>query len=194
MKTLDCRTWQCPTPVIETRKLLLAEPGNSLTVLVADSSARENVSRLAQSLGYEVATDETNGSYTLHLTCSGSHAVATATSAAPGKTVLFVTGETLGSGSDELGHILLKNFLMTLIDATTHPDTILFVNGGVKLTVTGSDLLSTLNTLSSNGVDIASCGLCLEFYGIKDQLAVGRIGNLLETVETLHQAGRVIRL
>jgi selenium metabolism protein YedF len=194
MKTLDCRDWQCPTPVVETRKTLLANPGEELTVLVADPAARDNVNRLAQSLGYNVASDEDAGVWTLQLTFSGTTDEATAAVAVTGKTVVFVTGETIGSGDEELGRILLKSFLMTLIDATAQPDTILFVNGGVKLTVTGSEVLEALDKLACNGVDIASCGLCLEFYGFKDKLAVGRVGNMLETVETLHQAGRVIRL
>ncbi|NOY12833.1 MAG: sulfurtransferase-like selenium metabolism protein YedF, partial [Deltaproteobacteria bacterium] len=73
------------------------------------------------------------------------------------------------------------------------PDTILFVNSGVKLVCRGSDALEALNQLACRGVDIASCGLCLDFYRLKDQLEVGRITNMLEIIETQMQADRIIR-
>jgi selenium metabolism protein YedF len=99
----------------------------------------------------------------------------------------------MGTGDDELGHILLKNFLFTLNELLVPPDAILFINSGVKLTATGSEVIEALEKLACNGVDIAACGLCLEFFGIKDQLKVGRATNMLDIVEQLHQAARVIR-
>ncbi|OHB32152.1 MAG: hypothetical protein A2X84_03565 [Desulfuromonadaceae bacterium GWC2_58_13] len=106
---------------------------------------------------------------------------------------MYVAADTMGTGDDELGRILLKNFLFTLNELLVPPDSILFVNGGVKLTSTGSELIEALEKLACNGVDIASCGLCLEFFGLKEQLKVGRATNMLDIVEQLHQAGRVIR-
>ena len=50
-----------------------------------------------------------------------------------------------------------------------------------------------LNALACRGVDIAACGLCLDFYHLKEKLQVGRTTNMLEIAETALQAGRVIR-
>jgi len=179
--------------VVETRKLLLAEPGIPLTVLVGDETARENISRLAGSLGYEVRVETTEGGFTLGLTRGTKPVEAAAGTPVQGKTVAFIAADTMGSGSDELGRILLKNFLFTLTELEAVPDVLLFVNAGVKLTTEGSEALEALEKLACMGADIASCGLCLDFYHLKDKLATGRVTNMLDIAETLLKAGRIIR-
>ena len=99
----------------------------------------------------------------------------------------------MGSGDDQLGRILLKNFFFTLAENDTAPDLLLFVNGGARLTTAGSEIVEALQKLADLGADIATCGLCLEFFGLKEALAVGRVTNMLEIVTTLQTAGRVIR-
>jgi len=195
MSVLDCRNQQCPGPVIETRKALLAAPGEALTVLVGDTTARDNVTRLAASQGYDVMVSDGDeaGVYTLTLTPGAALPEVAAGAAVQGKTVLFVSSDQMGQGDPELGTILLRNFLITLAEASVRPDTILFVNAGVKLVVEGAETVEALNALACDGVDIAACGLCLEFYGLKEKRVVGRVSNMLETVETLHTAGRIIR-
>ena len=193
MSTLDCRNQQCPAPVIATRKALLDAPGETLTVLVNDAAARENVSRMASSQGCSVSVSEDEGSYTLTLTPGELPPAAEAGAAIQGKTVLFVTSDKLGDGDPELGEILLRNFLITLNEASSRPDIILFLNAGVKLVVENAETVEALNNLACDGVDIAACGLCLEFYNLKEKLAVGRVSNMLETIETLQNAGRIIR-
>jgi len=194
MKTLDCRHEQCPTPVVEARKLLLAEPGTPVTILVGDDTARENVSRMARSQGYSVTIDNTAGGFSLQLN-PGARPTDSAGVSTPasGKTVALIASDKLGSGDDELGAVLMKNFLITLLELDTPPDQVFFMNGGVKLTVAGSDALEALNKLACSGADIASCGLCLDFFHLKEKLAIGRVGNMFETVQALATAGRVIR-
>ncbi len=67
MKTIDCRGQQCPQPVIQTRKLMLEEPGNVLEVLVDDQACQDNVSRLATTMGYHIATEESGAAIRLEL-------------------------------------------------------------------------------------------------------------------------------
>lgn len=193
MPTLDCRAHQCPHPVVETRKLILSRPGEPLTVLVGDDTARQNVSRLAASQGYTVEASETEGGFALELTPDGAAEEKAEAPAVRGKTVIFVSSDEMGGGDPELGRVLLKNFVFTLTETDTPPDTLLFVNSGVRLTTEGSGVLEALDKLACQGVDIASCGLCLEFYGLKEKLAAGRVTNMLEIVETLQNAGRTVR-
>ncbi len=193
MNTLDCRNWQCPKPVVEARKALLAEPGAPLTILLGDETARENVSRLAASLGYTVSETGSGEGFTLRLTPGGDPGQKSAAAAAQGDTVVFIASDTMGCGDDELGHILLKNFIITLNELDQPPDAIFFVNAGVKLTTAGSDALEALEKLACNGTDIASCGLCLDFFDLKETLAVGRATNMLDITQHLTQAARVIR-
>lgn len=192
MKQIDARTWKCPQPVVEARKALLAAPGEALCVLVADETGRQNLRRLAEGLGYAVSETPADHGYALELTPGSATAAATTAALARGKTVVLVGAETMGSGSDELGRVLLRNFLITLAEMTPPPEAIYFVNAGVKLTVQGADTVEILEKLACNGSDIAACGLCLDFFHLKEQLAVGRVTNMLDIAETLLQAGRVI--
>jgi len=194
METLDCRGQQCPQPVVQTRQLMLAQPANILKILVDDDVARDNVARLAKSLGYTASIAQTDATFEISLT-PGEAPVKTADSgSSAGPTILFIASDQMGNGDEKLGQILMKNFIFTLIESETTPDAIYFVNSGVKLTVGGSDVIEALEKLANHGVDVASCGLCLEFFRVKEALAVGRISNMLELVNALEGAGNIIRL
>ena len=196
MITLDYSKFQCPHPVVETRKQLLANPGEPITVLVDDQIAKENVSRLAEKMGYQVNWQSKNLDFELTLTPAGetpqTQSQPTEEPKSDGTTVVYCGSDTLGQGDREFGQILLKNFLATLLEFDPLPDTIFFVNSGVNLVCTGSEALESLNLLACRGVDIASCGLCLEYYHLKDELKVGRVTNMFDTVETQLNAARVI--
>ena len=194
MNILDCRAQKCPHPVVETRKRLLAQPGTPLRVLVGDDIARENIFRLASSQGYDVKVSAADGGFALELTPGKKAPEGKAAQLGPeGKTVVFITGDTMGTGNDDLGRLLLKNFLFTMAETETAPDLLLFVNAGVKLAAQESEALEALKKLACMGTDIASCGLCLDFYHLKEKLAAGRSTNMLEILQSLQNAGRVIR-
>jgi selenium metabolism protein YedF len=194
METLDCRGQQCPQPVVQTRKLMLAQPTSSLKVLVDDDVSRDNVTRLAKSLGYTVDVNQAEAIFELNLTPGVAPEKTISGASKPGPTVIFIASDEMGQGDSKLGQILMKNFIFTLIESDTSPDAIYFVNNGVKLTLGGSDVIEPLTELANRGVDIASCGLCLEFFNVKEALAVGRISNMLELVNALEGAGNIIRL
>lgn len=198
MIELDYSKFQCPHPVVETRKQMLANPTEKISVLLGDQTAKENVSRLAGKLGYQVSWVSDALNYRLTLTPAAESGQQPQIqkpmqSTSQGDTVIFCGSDQMGQGDEEFGQILLKNFLATLIELDPLPDCILFVNSGVKLVCQGSEALEAVNQLACRGVDIASCGLCLEYYHLKDQLKVGRATNMLEIVETQMQAGRLIK-
>lgn len=190
MKSIDCRNWLCPKPVIEVRKILLAAPQSPLCVLVEDDVARENLQRLAATLGWQVEARRSAGSAALEFTPATTAAAATTSSAT---TVVLVSAATMGSGNDELGRILLRNFLLTLAELEIPPATIYFINDGVKLTVDGADTVEILQKLSDLGIDLAACGLCLDFFKLREKVAVGRITNMLDIVQGMANAGSVLR-
>jgi selenium metabolism protein YedF len=197
MIKLDYSRHQCPYPVVETRKQILANPGASLVVLVGDQAGRDNVSRLATKMGYQTVAIEAGNNFQLTLTPEDSKEQVTqgepiSTTPVTGKTVIYCGSDRMGDGDDQFGRVLMINFLTTLLEMDPLPDIILFVNSGIDLTTQGSAVLEALRTLESRGVDIASCGLCLDFYQKKNRLAVGRVTNMYEMVEIQCQAGRVI--
>lgn len=198
MNTIDCRNMPCPRPVLETRKQLLASPESNLTVLVSNDIAQANITRLANKQGFSVESTVTDNEITLILTPSTQFVAPTdsglgAAATTDGDTIIYISSSSMGTGSDELGEVLMRNFIFTLAQTDNYPSTILFVNSGVKLTCDQSTVLEPLQLLADNGVTICSCGLCLDFFDLQDQLKVGQVSNMLETVETMQQAERIIQ-
>ena len=109
------------------------------------------------------------------------------------KTVVAVTADHMGEGNEELGKVLIKGFLFAQTQLETLPDTILFYNGGAKLTCEGSESLEDLKDLAARGVEILTCGTCLNFYGITEKLQVGSVTNMYDIVERMSSADRVIK-
>ena len=195
MVELDYRGHACPYPVIETRKQILAGPADKLSVLVDDEICRDNVTRLAEKMGYQTDAESVADGYRLQLTPTETpqnQAAPTQQTAPTGETVIYCGSDRMGSGDEDFGRVLLKNFLMTQLEIDPLPAAILFVNSGIHLVTEGSEVLDTLKALEAAGVDIASCGLCLDFYNKKNQLKIGRVTNMLDIVDIQHQAGRVI--
>ena len=100
----------------------------------------------------------------------------------------------MGEGDDKLGKILMKSYLFSLTQQEELPKQMIFFNGGVRLTTEGSGSLEDLKELAERGVEIFSCGTCLDFYGIKDQLRVGSITNMYAIAEAMQTADRLVRL
>lgn len=194
METLDCRGQQCPQPVVQARQLMLEKADQPFCVLVDNTTSKENITRLANKLGYSVSATEDQGTFRLEMIPGATVAKEPDTVSTTGPTIIYIGSDEMGNGEQKLGQILMKNFIFTLTEGDVQPDAIYFVNTGVRLTVGGSDVLEPLEKLASNGVDIASCGLCLEYFDFKGSLAVGRISNMLELVNALVGAGNIIRL
>ncbi|MDK9717748.1 MAG: sulfurtransferase-like selenium metabolism protein YedF [Trichlorobacter sp.] len=196
MKTIDCRGQACPVPVIATKKAL-EESGTPLCMLVDDGAPRENVVRFVKNRGYQVTeTAEADG---WSLLVTGSTAAEEApqgavTATASGDRVLLITSNRLGDGSEELGYLLMKNFIFTLLETPQQPDRILFLNSGVLLATEGAETVEALKRLEERGIELFACGVCLDYFKKKDQLAVGQVTNMFSTAEHLLTAASVIRL
>ena len=104
-----------------------------------------------------------------------------------GDKVLLLTKDYLGEGSEELGRNLMKTFLYVLTEADVKPKAIYCINSAVNMLVTGSEHLDNLTALEAAGVTIAGCGICLDFYEVKDKVQVGTITNLYAITESMMQ-------
>lgn len=109
-------------------------------------------------------------------------------------TIYVITQDTLGHGKVELGEVLMKGFIYTLLEIKPMPKAILFMNGGILLTVEGSPVIGNLEKLEQAGVEILSCGTCLDYFEVKDKLAIGGITNMYTIVEMMSAASKVITL
>lgn len=195
MKIIDCRKMACPAPVIATKRALEDSGGAPVQIMVDSGAPRENVTRFAKGRGYDVHEAPFEDGFALTIGGEKPKLPGVTPDLAPQRnTVMLITSDRLGEGGDELGRLLMKNFIITLLELDTLPDRMLFLNSGVLLTTEGSEALEALQALADRGVEILSCGVCLDFFHRKDKLRAGTVTNMLTTAETLMDAGSVIRL
>ncbi|MCI2425035.1 sulfurtransferase-like selenium metabolism protein YedF [Candidatus Acetothermia bacterium] len=109
-------------------------------------------------------------------------------------TVLLVASDAFGREAEELGRLLMHNFLHTLSEVSSRPERIILVNSGVKLVIEGSEVLDDLRVLEGQGTEILACGTCLGYYEIKDKVAVGQISNMYDIASALLGAGKIVAL
>jgi selenium metabolism protein YedF len=197
MKSLDVRGLSCPAPVVSVKRALEAGAGEGageLRVLLDDGAPRENVRRFAEGRGYSVQEEPLEGGFALTLTLTGSAKREVKDAERPGGAVMLIGSDRLGDGPEELGRLLMRNFIMTLLDLDAVPDRMLFINTGVLLTAAGSEVIEALEALGNRGVEVLSCGVCLDFFKKKDQLAAGAVTNMFTIAESLLGARSVVRL
>lgn len=204
IRRIDARGLPCPGPVVATKKAIEEGGFGMLEVLVDSATAVENVTRFAAYIGHDVEGTLEEGTETV-IKIRGSGGTperrpeaATAeaegsdahpapgvssglTPGAPrGVATVFISKTTIGSGNDELGALLMRGFIKTLMDADTRPARIILMNGGVHLAVEGSEVLGDLKKLADMGIQILACGTCLDYFGLKERLGVGRVSNMFE--------------
>jgi selenium metabolism protein YedF len=191
MNEIDARGLPCPQPVIKTKKALEELEAGQITVLVDSPESCENVRRFAQSQDSKVVVREEGGVFYLDITKEASRRTEPKTA---GGEVILITSDKFGVGDERLGEILMSAFLNTLWDYEPKPAKLLFINNGVRLTTEGSEVLETLELLEKKGVQVFSCGTCLEYYNLGDKLKVGLVSNMYATVDALLQATKVIKV
>lgn len=200
-KTIDCRGMACPLPVVNAKKASEElKDGDVLTVLVDNEIAVQNLRRFASHQGFaSTAEKKAEKEYEVTLSVTGQAAgqpgqeVACAPDARRKGLLVVLSANTMGSGDPKLGTVLMKSFVFALTRQDQLPDTILCYNSGAYLTCEGSDLLEDLRLLESEGVTVLTCGTCLDFYGLRDKLAVGGVTNMYEIVEQMEAAGAIIK-
>lgn len=201
MITVNAMGDACPTPVIKTKKAMQALTGPEvIEVLVDNEIAVQNVSKMAAASGGEVTSEQTGEkAYKVVISVKGgvttaeAEEEACACTPAGNNTVVVIASDRMGEGNDELGKVLIKGFIYAVSQLDTLPKAILFYNGGATLTTEGSDSLKDLKEMEAQGVEILTCGTCLDYYQLKDKLAVGSVTNMYSIVETMAQADKIIR-
>jgi selenium metabolism protein YedF len=192
MEYIDLTGMSCPLPVIETKKLIESGKVLELNLLVDNGPPRENVTRYLESQGYcvRVESEQADTAVLRAAKAEGAEAIPVQTGK---KVAVLIDGATVGRGDDLLGAVLMKSFLHTLKEIEPRPWRLIFMNAGVKLAAEGSDLLNVLSELESLGIEILSCGTCLDFFRLKEKLIAGRVTNMYDIVSSLVAASNVIR-
>ena len=206
--TIDARGEACPIPVVRTLKALgaLAGPG-SVETLVDNEIAVQNLTRMGEGKGCSV-TSERLGEKEWRVTVSTSVALGVSDAEAESATcevpvpgaaaarknvVVAIASECMGVGDDVLGRKLMGSFIYSLTQLDELPATVLLYNGGAHLSCEGSAALEDLRGLAASGVEVLTCGTCLDHYGIADTLAVGEVTNMYVIAQRLTGASLVVR-
>lgn len=187
---VDGRNLGCPKPVIMTKKQLDKMEGGKLTTIVDNEVAKENVTKLIKSMGFEFFVEEKDNDYYIHI--DKGTVVKDSLDLEDRKgtkelkdMVIGFSSTTMGGKDKKLGEILMKSFIYTVSETEPFPKTMLFYNEGVRLTCQGSQVLDDLKALEDQGVEIISCGTCLDFLNIKEDLQIGSISNMYTIYEKL---------
>ena len=106
--------------------------------------------------------------------------------------VVAIKSEFMGTGEDEIGQLLMEAFLDSLYESDKLPSAILLYNSGVKIAMKGKLTARSLQALEDIGIPIYACGKCLEYYKIKDLIAVGMVSNMFSITKHLTEAGHII--
>ena len=200
-KIIDCKGMACPLPVVNAKKAAEAmNPGDVLTVLVDNEIAVQNLSRFAEHKGFGVSAQKKGEKeYAVIMSISGEvveskeEEVACVMDSRRKGMLVVLSGNVMGTGDAKLGTSLMKAFVFALTKQDQLPDTILCYNSGAYLTCEGADTLEDLKLLESEGVTILTCGTCLDFYGLKEKLAVGGVTNMYDIVERMENAAQIIK-
>jgi tRNA 2-thiouridine synthesizing protein A len=195
MKEINCRGMACPQPVVTTKQALEQFKDHDLIVIVDNPSSSENVKRFAQSQGCAVKLERRGEDFYVHIQKGEGkdEDKVAGDEGKDGKLVVYINSDLLGGGDEALGSFLMKAFLKTLLDLKKIPHRLILINSGVRLASEGSQALDTLRTCSEKGVEIVSCGTCLDFYKLRDKLGVGRVSNMFDILQSMVEADCVIR-
>lgn len=198
MIKIDAKGKTCPIPLIEAKKALSKmEKDGTVAVTVDNETAKENLEKMAKELGYKFcsnAIDQDNYEVTIikGLGSEESHEENEKKSKT-GNTIVVISSNKMGDGSEELGKILIKGFIYALAESENLPAAIIFYNGGAKLTSEASPVLEDLIKLEEMGVEILTCGTCLNYYNLTEKLAVGAVTNMYSIVEKMNNAEKIIK-
>lgn len=201
-KIVDARGLTCPQPVMKAKEALKDMNKGTLRVLVDNEIAVQNVMKLGKYAGLAPTSEKkADGEFEILFQVDdqkgGVEDTTEQAECIPDERkkglVAVLSSDQMGSGNEELGRLLMKGFVYALTQLKKLPETILLYNGGVTLSVEGSQSLEDLKSLEAQGVEILSCGTCLNYYELADKLQVGTVTNMYEIAEKMAEASFVIR-
>lgn len=187
---IDARGLLCPQPVILTKAELNKPEVDKTSTYVDNEIAVNNLMKLAESIGSKAEVKAFEGYWEVIITKSDDKGFEITKET---DTVIAISRNFLGQ-DEELGKILIKSFIYTITEADNKPVEMLFFNSGAKLVAKDSEVLEDLKKLEEAGVQINTCGICLDFYKLKEDVAVGGVTNMYAIYERMATAKHLINI
>lgn len=199
--SVDARGLPCPQPLMLAKKALTAlSEGERLRMLLDNKLSCDNVIRFLRDHGLTpvLSTDEgvyilevEKGATTAPLGDAAAYCAPAQPTAGP---VIVINHHGMGSGSEELGKILLQACINTLKEVAPRPAAILCYNAGVFAVAEGAPTVPALAELVTQGVTLLVCGTCVDYFELQNRVAVGTISNMYDILQQLSTAQRIITL
>lgn len=196
----------CPIPIVKAKNAIKELAGmGTVEVLVDNEIAAQNLTKMAGQKGYAVKTERLEGigfQVTLEIADEetleeeadeGENCVSCGQTIPKKNIVIVISSSKMGEGNEELGEVLMKGFIYAISQQEELPAAILFYNGGAVLTCEESPAIEDLKVLEAEGVEILTCGTCLNYYGMTEKLKVGTLTNMYTIAEKMTQADSVVK-
>lgn len=183
-------------PLILLKKALNQNPTpGTWSVYTDDVTACGNLTQYIHQIAKDLATIEHEGYTELRFSWLGEQSVSQPLQESHSEDYIVVlSSDTMGSGDDELGKLLMRAFVNALEAQEVKPSRIICYNRGALLALEGTDTGDSLKKLHQEfGIAITVCGTCADYFEVKERLAVGTISNLFTITEYLRSANRVVQ-
>ena len=192
---IDAVGLACPKPVINTKKELDKIDNGIVVVTVDNDIAKQNILKLSNSLNCESKIiKEEKDLICIEIKKGENVIIEEQNQEKLEDKCIFISSDKIGNGNDELGAVLMKGFIYTLTESKPYPKSILLVNSGVKLSTENYDTVENLKILEAAGVEILSCGTCLDYYGLKESLKLGSVTNMYTIVDIMKNSFQTISI
>ncbi len=181
----------CPVPVIMTKKALNTIEEGEVSVLVDNETAKENLEKLAKEMGYSYVSTRKDENIQVIITKTFE---IKEKKIEDENVVVVIDSDEMGKGDKELGEVLIKGFVYSLTEMEVLPKTIILYNKGVFLATKNENTIEDLKKLEEMGVEIISCGTCVNYYGLQESLKVGTLTNMYTILDRQMKATKVVRV
>jgi selenium metabolism protein YedF len=203
MRIVDTKGQLCPAPLIAAKRALKeTAEGESFIVLTDNKTSFYNLSRFLKDNKAEIQVSETAGVWTLTIKKTSFDIIQSNAEeyCAPeiahfekGDYVVVISSDKMGEGDEQLGLLLMNTFINALRDLEELPQKLLFYNSGVKLVTNNSPVIETLRDLEKMGVEIMTCGTCVNHYSLASVIGAGTISNMYTMAGIMASTGKVLK-
>jgi len=203
MRIVDTKGQLCPAPLIATKRALKAtDEGKSFQILIDNQTSFNNVSRFLKDNNTYFQASESGGVWTLTVTRGGGdislakaedYCTDSIAHFHKGDFIIVIGSDKMGEGDNELGQLLMSNFIKAIKDLDKLPMKMVFYNKGVSLATKTSPLIDHLTDLEKMGVELLLCATCVNHYAITDIVGAGTLSNMYTIAEVMVSAGSIVR-
>jgi selenium metabolism protein YedF len=203
MRIVDTKGQLCPAPLIAAKRALKeTQVGESFMVLTDNQTSFNNLSRYLKDTNIDFLVSETGGVWTLTITRKTvdvpitsveDYCTPSVAHFEKGNFIIVVTSDKMGEGDDQLGLLLMSNFIKAIKDLDRLPQKMVFYNKGVTIVTNSSPVIEHLRDLEKMGVELLLCSTCVNYYKLEELVGAGILSNMYTISEVMASAGSIIR-